>query len=354
MFEPSVHPMLNTLLSGRARLIAHLTGWLLTFFVFFYLFSGLRGMSEGFARTCLNIAFLLVIFYGNAKVLVNRFFETGRYRLWLVLSIVFWVGMAALRTKSEIWVFGGNILTGTKIPEQGGVRMFALHILVYLMLMIFSALYQLLENRRELEARHAEAQLNYLKAQINPHFLFNTLNNIYAAAVLGHPRTADMVLRLSDLLRYVTYEAQNHRVSLEKEIAQMRAYVELFQMKSEHALPVEFTVEGNITNHQIEPLLLLPLVENALKHSDIESNPAGFVRIVLRNDPTRLYFQVENSFDPANRQKDEVGGVGLENIRSRLQLHYRDRHRFEETQTGQTFKACIELDTAPDNRTSVL
>ena len=335
--------MLNTLLSGRARLIAHLTGWALTFFVFFYLFSGLRGVQEGFARTCLNMFFLLAVFYGNAKVLVNRFFETGHYRLWLVLSIVFWIGMAALRAKSELWIFGGNIFTGDKTPEQGGIRMFALYILSYLMLMIFSALYQLLENRRELEARHAEAQLNYLKAQINPHFLFNTLNNIYAAATLRHPRTADMVLRLSDLLRYVTYDAQNDRVPLEKEIGQIRAYLELFQLKSETPLPVQFDIEGSIANCQIEPLLLLPLVENALKHGDLEENPVGFVRISIRNEPTRLVFQVENSFDPTNRQKDEVGGVGLENIRRRLDINYRGRHTFETTRTEHTFKATLEL-----------
>ena len=335
--------MLNTLLSGRGRLISHLVGWTLTFLVFFYLFSGLRGIQEGFARTCLNVFFLLLVFYGNARVLVHRFFETGRYRLWLILSIVFWIGMAALRTRSELWIFGGNIFTGDKPPEQGGIRMFALYILAYLMLMIFSALYQLLENRRELEARHAEARLNYLKAQINPHFLFNTLNNIYAAATLQHPRTADMVLRLSDLLRYVTYDAQNDRVPLEKEITQIRAYLELFQLKSEHPLPVHFEIKGDTDGRQTEPLLLLPLVENALKHGDVEDNPAGFVRIAIHNEATRLLFQVENSFDPDNLQKDAVGGVGLENIRQRLELNHRGRYRFETSRSGQVFIATLEL-----------
>jgi sensor histidine kinase YesM len=336
--------MLQTLLSGRARLITHLAGWGLTFLVFFYLFSGLRGVEEGFARTCLNMAFLLAVFYGNAKILVNRFFETERYRRWLLLTLIFWLGMAALRAKSELWIFGGNIFTGNTPPEQGGIRMFALYVLSYLMLLIFSALYQLLENRRELEARHAEAQINYLKAQINPHFLFNTLNNIYSAATLQHPRTADMVLRLSELLRYVTYDAQADRVPLEKEIAQIRAYLELFQLKSETPLPIYFEVEVETANRQIEPLLLLPLVENALKHGDLEENPAAFVRILLRNEPNSLSFSVENSFDPANAQKDEVGGVGLENIRQRLELHYRGRYRFEAKVEGERFRAELGLD----------
>ncbi|MBV6442854.1 MAG: GHKL domain-containing protein [Haliscomenobacteraceae bacterium CHB4] len=337
--------MLNALLSGRGRLIAHSTGWALTFFVFFYLFSGLRGVQEGFARTCLNVGFLLVVFYGNAKVLINRFFETGRYREWLALSILFWIGMAALRAKSELWIFGGNIFTGDKTPAQGGLRMFVLYVLSYLMLMIFSSVYQLLENRRELEARHTEAQLNYLKAQINPHFLFNTLNNIYAAATLRHPRTADMVLRLSDLLRYVTYDAKNNRVSLDKEIGQIRAYLELFQLKSEEPLPIRFDIIGETEDHLIEPLLLLPLVENALKHGDLENNPDAFVRILLRSDPSGLFFQVENSFDTANRQKDAMGGVGLENIRRRLELHYRGRYHFQINAQDNIFSANLQLKT---------
>jgi sensor histidine kinase YesM len=336
--------MLQTLFSGRARFVAHLTGWLLTFFVFFYLFSGLRGVQEGFARTCLNVAFLLVVFYGNAKILVNRFFETGRYGIWITLSVVFWILSAALRTQTELWIFGGNIFTGNTPPEQGGIRMFALYILAYLMLMIFSALYQLLENRRELETRHAEAQLNYLKAQINPHFLFNTLNNIYAAATLQHPRTADMVLRLSDLLRYVTYEASAALVPLEKELGQIRAYIELFRLKSDKPLPVKLEVDGDAADHAIEPLLLLPLVENTLKHSDLETNPGAYARISLRIGPDgRLYFQTENTFDPANRQKDVVGGVGLDNIRQRLQLHYRGRHTFETTVRDNIFAVALHL-----------
>lgn len=316
------------------------------FLVFFNLISGIRGAEEGLARTCVNMVFLVTLFYGNAKFLVNRFFETGRYRLWLPLLLVFWLGMAALRTWTELKVFGGSLFTGNLIPDDGGLRMFLAYALSFLLLLTFSSLYQLLENRRELEARHAEAQINYLKAQINPHFLFNTLNNIYAAATLLHPRTADMVLRLSDLLRYVTYDAQAERVPLEKEIAQIRAYLELFQLKSETPLPMKFEVVGEIKNRHIEPLLLLPLVENALKHSDLETNPIAFVRILLRSEPTRLLFSVENSFDPDNTQKDAVGGVGLENIRRRLEMHYRGGHQFEVETKDRNFIATLRLDFA--------
>ncbi len=338
--------MLNVIFSGRTRLITHLTGWLLVFFIFFYLISGLRGAQEALGRTCVNMVFLLILFYGNARVLVNRFFETGRIRLWLLLLVVFWLGMAALRTWTEHFLFGGGIFRGISgIPQENGYRMFLAYALSFLLLLVFSALYQLLENRRELEIRHAEAQLNYLKAQINPHFLFNTLNNIYAAATLQHPRTADMVLRLSDLLRYVTYDARADKVPLEKEVDQIRAYIDLFQMKSELSLPIRFEVEGDCSGLDIEPLLLLPFVENALKHGDLDENPEAFLHIRLKNESGRLTLEVENSFNPDNRQKDEIGGVGLENIRQRLELNYRGKYRLETVRNERSFRSVLAIET---------
>lgn len=328
--------MLHALLSGRARVATHVVGWFMVALLFYSLISGLRGPVEGLYRTALNMVFLLALFYGNAKIVVNRYFETGRYGRLIVITLALWLGSAALRTWTELSLFGGSIFQNNKIPPDGGKRMFIAYALSFFLLLLFSTLYQLLENRhtlelrhRDLEIRHTEAQLNYLKAQINPHFLFNSLNNIYAAATLQHPRTADMVLRLSDLLRYVTYDGQAAQVPLEKEIAQIHAYLDLFQLKSEHPLNIRFQVENAAAGRLIEPVLLLPLVENALKHGDLDTRPDAFLNITLQNDADRLLFRIENSFDPENRQKDEAGGVGLGNVRRRLELNYGKRHRFE-------------------------
>lgn len=337
--------MLSLLLSGRGRLIVHFTGWLLLALVTYYLILGLRPPGEALARTAMNIVFPATLFYVNAKILINRYFEKHRYGQWGAYSIALWLGMSGLRVWAELEIFGGNMFRMRNImPDDRGYRMFFVTALIFFILMIFSALYQLLENRREIEIRHTQAQLNYLKAQINPHFLFNTLNNIYSAAVLQHPRTADMVLRLSDLLRYVTYDGQARRIPLQKEIDQIRAYLELFQLKSEHPLPIRLEVEGNLENTDIEPLLLLPFVENALKHGDLEQQPEGYVHILLRMEHAHLFFRVENSFDPDNRQKDKAGGVGLENVRQRLELNYPGRYRLKCQQEGRRFVAELDCD----------
>ncbi len=342
--------MISQLLSGRSRLIVHLTGWLLVFLSFYYLISEFRGPGEVWLRTSLNMSFMLVLFYGNAKLLVNRYLEKGLYGRLVGLTIIFWLGMVFLRTWLEVHLF-------VKMPEKASFfsedwkRIFLVSLVSFFLLIFFSTLYQLVENRqvielqhRTLEARHTQAQLDYLKAQINPHFLFNTLHNIYAAAVLQHPRTADMVLRLSDLLRYVTYDAQATQVPLEKEVDQINACLELYQMKSDVLLPIYFVIEGDLTTRSIEPLLLLPFVENALKHGDLEANSTAFLRITLRNEPNSLVFMVENSFNPDDQQKDSTNsGVGLENVRQRLELNYPRRHRFEHGMADNAFLAVLEL-----------
>lgn len=336
--------------SGPARTITHLVGWAMVFFTFFYFLSAIRPPQEAWARTCVNVLFIMALFYGNAKLVVNRYMETGRLRELLAMMLILWFGTSFLRAWVEIQVFGGSIFDHDPVHRSSILRLTLGYALSFFLLLLFSTLYQLVENRRklelqhlELESKHTEAQLNYLKAQINPHFLFNTLNNIYAAATLQHPRTADMVLRLSELLRYVTYDAQANQVPLEKEIAQIRAYIDLFQLKSETPLPVHVDIVGDPKPYLIEPVLLLPMVENALKHGDLELNPAGFLNVKVEIRPATLHFVVTNSFDPQNRQKDAVGGVGLENVRQRLALNYPGKHRFDLRADNRVFTADLEL-----------
>lgn len=336
--------MLKMLLSGKGRLITHAVGWTLATVGTYYLLATLRSPQEAVGRTALFVLFPMLLFYTNARILTNRFFEKGKYGQWAVLAILLWFGLAAIRVWLELKIYGGNVLDAQLKAGTNGMQMFLVTVLIYFILMIFSGLYQLLENRRELDSRHAEAQLNFLKAQINPHFLFNTLNNIYAAATLGNPKTPDMVLRLSDLLRYVTYEGQRSKVPLEREMAQIRAYIDLFQLRSEQALPISITEMGNTAATEIEPLILMPLVENALKHGDLDYNPEGFLNISLNCEGRMIRFRVENSFDPENQQKDSQGGVGLENIRQRLDLAYPGKHRILINRLGRLFDIEVEIE----------
>jgi two-component system, LytTR family, sensor kinase len=327
--------MLHPFLQGRSRIITHISAWTLVGLLFFMAISGLRTSQESLMRTGVNLFFMTGLFYLNARVMIDRFFEKKRYGILLILSLLIITFAAFLRAWIEIHWFGGSLFTTVGPPDTSGMKMFWAYFISFVLLMLFSTMYQLVENRNQLqlqhsvlEAKHHEAQLNFLKAQINPHFLFNTLHNIYAAAMVRHPKTPDMVLRLSDLLRYVTYDGQHNKVHLQKEIDHIKGYMDLYNWKAPEPLPVTLEIEGATDQIQIEPLLLLPLVENAYKHSNVEDDTATgtYIRIHLNAYAgERLEFQVGNTFDPANQQKDDVGGVGLENVRRRLELHYPGR-----------------------------
>jgi len=250
---------------------------------------------------------------------------------------------------------GGSLFLGKANVPHPEFKMFVAYFISFVLLMFFSTMYQLVENRNKLvlqhtllEARHHEAQLNFLKAQINPHFLFNTLNNIYAAATVKHPRTPDMVLRLSELLRYVTYDGQHDKINLTKEITQIRGYMDLFDWKSPAPLPVSLDVQGDTASVTIEPMLLLPLVENAYKHSNVEDETASntFIEMTLHvQENNSLIFRVRNSYDESNRQKDEVGGVGLANVKRRLELHYPGKSDIRASKKEGVFEVLLLLNT---------
>jgi LytS/YehU family sensor histidine kinase len=178
---------------------------------------------------------------------------------------------------------------------------------------------------------------------MNPHFLFNTLNNIYSLALVRSEKTAPLVLRLSDLLRYVIYDAQQEKVALAKEVAMLEEYIELNELQYEMPKDITFNYQLPRNGCLIEPLLLIPLAENCFKHSDLAENEKGFVHLELLVSEDRIIFNADNSFNPLQHQKDEQGGVGLENIRRRLALQYPDRHELKIEKTSNRFHIQLEL-----------
>ncbi|MEM9260850.1 MAG: sensor histidine kinase [Bacteroidota bacterium] len=151
---------------------------------------------------------------------------------------------------------------------------------------------------------------------------FNVLNNIYSLANQGSDRTAATVMQLSQLLRYITYQGQQAAVSLEEEVRQLRRYIALFQLRGLASDNIDLEVIGDPYSWEIEPLLLLPLVENAFKHGNLVTSKSAYAKFTLVCSTDHLHFTAENSYDPQETQKDEESGVGLDNIRQRVLLTY--------------------------------
>jgi two-component system, LytTR family, sensor kinase len=198
---------------------------------------------------------------------------------------------------------------------------------------------------QEVISRQQEARLQFLKAQMSPHFLFNTLNNIYSLTIGKAPKAAEMLLLLSELLRYAVYESKNNQVSVESEVRQIEKLIQLHQMKSEVPLSISFDVSDQSNNISIEPMILIPLVENCFKHCNFETLESAYVSVHLSTARNKFEFETINTKDSWEKAKDTIGGVGLENIRQRLSILYPEKHTFliKDEPTLFTMKLTIDI-----------
>ena len=192
---------------------------------------------------------------------------------------------------------------------------------------------QELKNReRELVKEKVETELNYLKTQINPHFLFNTLNNIYSLARKKADETPDVVLKLSKLLRFVLYETEAKSIPISREIEFLQDYIDLQKIRFDKRLNVKFSTSVDEPQTQILPLILIPLVENAFKHGASQSTDSSFVQVDLHLNKGNLNLNVQNSFESANLDKET--GIGLKNLQRQLELSYAEFELKKETKEG--------------------
>ena len=168
-----------------------------------------------------------------------------------------------------------------------------------------------------------ENELKYLRSQIQPHFFFNTLNNLYSLTIDKSDKAPDLILKLSDLMKYFLYETGKEYQTLRNEIKHIKDYIDIEKLRYNEELKVTFNVRGAVKKTMIRPLLLIPLVENAFKHGARNSKKNSYINIDLKIDSSDIHFKVENSFTKSTKPiKVQVGGIGLLNIKKRLEINY--------------------------------
>lgn len=329
------------------KLYIHLGGWIFYISLVLFFKSNNLGFAYAAKHTLVTGSIAIALYYCYAELVINRFFEKKKYISFGLFSLLTMLFFFVLRMRLEVANFPefyGLLKNNSKISIRRTV--FA----IILISMFITFMITVLENRFKEERKalalmtqHNEAHLSYLKAQINPHFLFNALNNIYSLAVAKSDATPKMVLNLSDLLRYSIYEGKKGKARLRDEIDQIHNFFSLYRISKEEEPNIAFTVNGKAGDLMIEPMILIPLVENCVKHSDIDSNAHGYIRIDLKVGTNGLAFTAKNTKDNALQQKDGVGGVGLENIQKRLQIQYPERHRLSVIDEEFTFEVKLEL-----------
>ncbi|MFT3703269.1 MAG: histidine kinase [Agriterribacter sp.] len=328
-------PFLGRSISLKYALV-HIAYWIMITAFFLYEKQYLiykAGLPSFASCVIVRIGLLIGIAYVNIHYLLPRFLLKGKYFLYFLYVFLSVLGYMLLQSLFDIFLYG-YILGPTRrnnIWQTISYNLFStiwyIGIIVALKLSI-----DWYQQKRLLEKSAIEklqAEVNYLRSQINPHFLFNVLNNLYSLTLKKSDAGPDVVLKLSEMMEYMLYESDDKFVPLEKEIQYLHNYIELERIRYGDHVEIVMKTEGDTNGLMIAPLLLLPLVENAFKHGVSKSTTRAWLHCNIKIVGKDLYAEVENSKQPGHAQQTNKGGIGLMNIQQRLELLYAGNYSFD-------------------------
>lgn len=339
-------------MSKKQQRIIHIVFWLV-FIAMNLLFEWISRKTDflNLWRILQEIAFLLlqmIIFYLNYSWICKNTIPAKKWG-WFVMGQVFLLFLfPTLRHLFEeviIYQITGKhnydkdlLLTPFYFFDNTyyAIRIILFSLIFYFIKYIWNANQQM----NELLLQKKQAELQNLRNQLSPHFLFNTLNSFYADLIDSQPKIAEDMLKLSDMLRYITYENNSEKARLKDEIQFIQNYIDLFSRRFDGNLCVNFSTEIHNENVQIPSLFLIHFVENALKHGVI-TNAQKPVKIQLKSNKKQLSFRVENYFTQ-NKSYDE-SGIGYKNIQKRLEILYPKNHILEIQNTGELYKVNVQI-----------
>ena len=346
--------------SKTAKITLHLLFWAILMFISFYrdyrIYLYAKSYSLGYAiwgtSTHLTIAFTL--FYVNDRYIASRYFKTRQFKKFAFYIVLLWaLGVFLMTLDSYLWLKELNFTLGKRhrpwtIEELkrhlwGGTFVVFFYLWSSTQIRIMIDWFRNVEIQKDLENQRLTAELSMLKLQVSPHFLFNTLNNIYSLAFQQRPQAPEAILKLSDIMRYMLYEANAEKVSLQKEITYVENFIDLQKLRLRHT-EVRFNISGNYRGKQITPMLLLPLVENSFKYG-VSAKEPSVISIDLSVEDNCLIFTTENKvFQQKAPKRPEEGGIGLSNTRKRLEFMYPKKHQFKAEAEGDMFLTRLEIE----------
>jgi hypothetical protein len=295
-----------------------------------------------FQREFITYLLMVVFFYASYLFLIPDLYFKRKYLLFALATILFLViialipGMIIPRVPHPQMSIPGNIHP----PVKRGGHFFFGHNLVFSLAILFLAFTLKMNNRwKQSQKEKLDAELSYLKAQINPHFLFNTLNSIYSLAIEQSDRTASAIVKLSGMMRYAISEVHQDYVSLQKEITYITDYIELQKLRIPDSVNIAYTLNVDSMGKQIAPLILIPFIENAFKFG-VNAELDSQITIHMDVQASHLLLFVRN-----NKVNDAVekNGVGILNSKSRLELLYPGKHELTIQQDEHQYTVTLKL-----------
>lgn len=329
-------------------ILVHLALWIAFLAIPTYLFSVLISLKVKEAqvmevtRIVYTYCILIGLFYYNYYVLIPKFLFNNRYLLYSFYLFAIYILISTIPILIFSEIFEVEVFDTDLIPQLDEFDWLLL-VMLYLVSFVVSLALRLNARLQHTENERISAQLSYLKTQINPHFLFNTLNGIYSTAMDKSPRAADMIEKLSSMMRYTIYETTADYVALNSEIEYIQNYIQLQKDRFDDSVNINFKCEGDFYENQIAPLLIIPFIENSFKHG-VNSEQDSDIQILLscKNDIFEMI--VKNNKVFLDSSGDEASGIGIQNTRGRLDLIYPQKHTLEIQETVNTFTVKLKIE----------
>ena len=305
-------------------------------------------------KTVIKAISLFGLFF--ITLIIDKFMNIPDNPITIILIIGFWIGFAHILTPlfiKKYWklivlfygplllyfmysrLFSGDLEAYLKIKENFPFYVFFLPIPILFALWVFEQ-WKWVQN---LKAEKSKTELSLLRAQINPHFFFNTLNNLYALTIKNSKQAPEVILKLSDMMRYTIYEGEKEKVKIVDEIEYLNNYIELHKIRYKKSVEITFNHQID-TDQTVSPLLYIILLENAFKHGIDSLSENAFVNINLYEKDNAIYFEIENNFDA--KEKNESSGIGLKNLKKRLSLVYKNNHELKTSITKNIYKTTLK------------
>jgi sensor histidine kinase YesM len=312
-----------------------------------------------FASIVCNNVFLVVFYYLNTQILIPKLLMQEKWFLYitaviscLIIFLIIPKYLAGIISPPEIRTYQrpslpnapGRTWQGRKRPlvEPFNMAIFFMVFTVGTCVAVIQRWLKTEEHRKETESEKLNTELSFLKSQINPHFFFNTLNNIYSLAIVKSEKTAPAVMKLSSIMRYILTETNNNLVPLQNEVDFTKNYIELQQVRLTEKTTINFNVVGEVDNKNIAPLLFIAFVENAFKYG-VSTKSNSEINILIESQNDKIIFTASNYIVQSENNMTENTGIGINNVKRRLELMYPNKHQLSNTIKDNNYLVHLEI-----------
>lgn len=332
-------------------LLFNIMVWVFSYVVLLFVFTkGKTPMKIDFVYTLSFLVTVAIPVLINLYLLIPKFLTKERYLLYgvsLFLNLALFVFLNVSFLEPVLDYLLPNYFFISYTTLTGICFIFIIFMIVISLLKLSEEwFYFNKEENKKLKRdnQHIQMQLNSLRSQINPHFLFNSLNVVYALAIENRDETKDAIVQLSDILRYVIYDSNAKTITLKEEMILLKNYIDFHKFRSHNYKNVSFEAAIEDKDYPLYPMLLLPLVENSFKHSTNSEGKDVFIKITIEQNQDMLSFKIKNSNTlQTNISSDKYSGIGLENVKNSLELVYPNSHSFTVNERAETFSVDLKL-----------